>query len=135
MWTYEQRTGRLLHDGVLVGTGYSGHSEGKNNPAMQDQHNIGPIPQGVYTVTGAFTHPRKGPVCMRLLPKPGTQTFGRAGFLIHGDSIQFAGEASEGCIIQARAARDQVAQSPDKELTVVESAPGPELKPGQGPLT
>ncbi len=46
MWTYAQKTGSLLQDGQAVATGYSGFDEGKNNPAMQAIHDVGPIPQG-----------------------------------------------------------------------------------------
>src|ERR1035438_5538324 len=34
-----------------------------------------------------------------LTPESGTNTFGREGFLIHGDSVQNPGTASHGCII------------------------------------
>jgi hypothetical protein len=45
--------------------------------------------------------------------------FGRTGFLIHGDSLQHPGRASNGCIILPRPIRDRIAASGDDQLTVV----------------
>ncbi len=120
-WTYHQSSGSLFHDGEFVSVGYSGHGEGLNNPAMQEVHNVGPIPRGGWNVGPSFKHPTKGPVVMRLTPKEGTETFGRDGFLIHGDSVAHAGEhvASEGCVILDRATRQGIADSDDKDLEVV----------------
>ncbi len=46
MWTYCQKTGELLQNGVLVATGYSGQGNGRNNPDLQEDHDVGPIPRG-----------------------------------------------------------------------------------------
>ena len=64
-------------------------------------------PQGLYVI--------------RLEPKPATVTFGRNGFLIHGDLIENPGAqmASEGCIILARMVRIEMWNEPDHDLTVV----------------
>ena len=59
-----------------------------------------------------------GPFALPLTPMPGTDTFGRFAFLIHGDSIVHPGTASEGCIILLRDARNQIAASGDQELIV-----------------
>jgi hypothetical protein len=120
MWTYRQTTGRLLRDGVPVATGYSGCNEGKNNPACQDDKNLGPIPQGVWKLTEMFDSVQHGPLCIRLEPAEGTVTFGRFGFLIHGDSATHPGEASKGCIVLPRKFREQVWESWDTELEVTE---------------
>ena len=127
MWIYEQKTGRLLQpDGKLLAVGYSGHAEGKNNPALQAHANLGPIPCGRFRmelITDGngnmvdYEH-KKAPV-IRLIPQPGTQMFGRAGFLLHGDSIPAPGTASLGCVVENHAARMAVAFSPDKDLDVV----------------
>src|SRR5579863_3670226 len=87
MWTYAQKSGDLLQDGHRIATGYSGIDNGKNNPAMQAVHNLGPIPQGSWTIVGppVNTHDH-GPYVLRLNPLPDTNTFGRGGFLLHGDS-------------------------------------------------
>jgi hypothetical protein len=119
MWTYEQSTGKLYHFNELVGMGYSGHLDGKNNPAAQNEPDTGPLPEGTYTIGPSFDSPTHGPVAMRLTPDPENQMFGRAGFLMHGDSIIHPGMASLGCIIQMRAVREAVSASMDKSLVVV----------------
>ena len=102
-----------------MGDGYSGFAEGKNNPAMQDVHNVGPIPQGTYEIGEPFDTETHGPYVLRLMPTGPTNTFGRAGFLIHGDSVKAPGTASEGCIVLPRVVRDAVAKSGDNELKVI----------------
>ena len=120
MWTYAQKTGTLLQDGKPVATGYSGFDEGKNNPAMQAVHGVGPIPQGDWTIEGPPVNTAEhGPFVLTLSPSSGTNTFGRSGFLMHGDSINAPGTASRGCIIMARVARQQVWDSGDRDLEVV----------------
>ncbi len=128
MWTYRQRTGELLRDGVLVGKGYSGYDdgdgvpepgEGKNDPAAQEQRAVGPIPRGRWSIGRPFFHEARGPYVMRLSPEPGTETFGRSGFLIHGDSVKRPGTSSLGCIILARSLRILIGESWDRELEVV----------------
>lgn len=52
----------------LTCNGYSGNGEGLNNAAAQNQQNVGPIPQGTYTV-GAATN-RRGPQTRPLTPAP-----------------------------------------------------------------
>ena len=119
MWTYAQATGILSQDGQGIGTGYSGFEQGKNNPALQQVSDVGPIPCGPYTVGPQFTHPTKGPLVMTLTPAPGCNEFGRSGFLIHGDSIAHPGEASEGCIIMGHDIRLKISTSGDNQLTVI----------------
>jgi Protein of unknown function (DUF2778) len=120
MWTYAQKTGALLQNGQLVATGYSGFEEGKNNPAMQAVKNVGPIPQGDWTIEGPpINTAEHGPFVLILTPSADTNTFGRSGFLMHGDSIQAPGTASKGCIIMAREARELVWNSGDTDLEVV----------------
>jgi Protein of unknown function (DUF2778) len=118
MWQYRQSTGDLSRDGRSVGGGYSGHGVGKDNPTMEGERNVGPIPRGMYRIGVQFHHPTKGPVTMGLNPV-GHTALGRSAFLIHGDSIQHPGEASEGCIVLSRALRQAVADSGDTELEVV----------------
>jgi hypothetical protein len=123
MWIYEQSTGKLSHAGQPVEEcGYSGFEDGKNNPALQDKVDLGPIPRGHYTigpVEFADTDGPHGPFVLPLNPDPANEMFGRCGFLIHGDSIAHAGCASHGCIIFPRAIREAIAQSGDPELQVV----------------
>jgi hypothetical protein len=119
MWTYHQASGLLAHDGEPSATGYSGAGAGKNSPAMQDVPNVGPIPQGRYRIGPLFDSQGHGPKCMRVIPCEGTETFGRDGFLIHGDSIAAPGTASHGCIILTRPVREAIAASGDADLEVV----------------
>jgi hypothetical protein len=119
-WIYSQSTGDLTHNGSHVATGYSGNDDGKNRPIMQSLPDIGPCPQGDYQIGPPEDHPRLGPVAMPLTPTAGTNTFGRSGFFIHGDSIAHPGTASEGCIVLNAAARQQIAASGDYALTVTE---------------
>ena len=130
MWTYRQRTGEVLRDGRYIATGYSGHDDGygipepgerKNDPSKQEERGIGPLPVGRYKIGQPFTHPTAGVLAMRLVPLAGTNTFGRSGFLIHGDSIKMPGSASRGCVVLSRPIRRLIAQSVldgDDTLTV-----------------
>ncbi|HKH99723.1 MAG TPA: tlde1 domain-containing protein [Candidatus Sulfotelmatobacter sp.] len=123
-WTYAQKTGELLQDGKHVATGYSGFDDGKNNPSMEAVPNCGPIPHGEWTITGPPVNTRDhGPYVLRLEPSPQTRTFGRSGFLMHGDSKESPGCASHGCIILPRTAREQVWNSGDRNLEVVPALP------------
>jgi hypothetical protein len=95
MWTFDRSSGGLDHDGVLCGFGYSGHGAGINNPAMEQVHNVGPIPAGKWRIGPFFHHAEKGPLCADLTPIEGTDAFGRTGFLIHGDNAQMNRSASK----------------------------------------
>jgi hypothetical protein len=131
MWTYGQKTGALLQGGKIVATGYSGFAEGKNNPAMQAVHDVGPIPQGAWTIEGPpINTAEHGPFVLTLTPSSGTNTLGRSGFLMHGDAIHAPGTASKGCIIMARDTREQVWNSGDTNLEVVPEFATQDL-PGQ----
>lgn len=137
-WLYHQASGVLMDPtGLIVGIGYSGAAgTGKNIPSMQEIHNVGPIPRGLWSIsgpectvdlsvsspcpdchgTGWHTH---GPFVLRLEPQAGTETFGREGFLLHGDSLSHPGAASEGCIVMSRDVREKVAASSCRTLEVV----------------
>jgi hypothetical protein len=120
MWTFNSSNGALAHDGALVTVlGWSGHDEGRNNPRLEDEPDIGPIPRGVWEIGPVFDSETHGPVAMRLAPAEDTKTFGRGGFLIHGASILNPGESSKGCIILPRTVRLEIAGSDDKMLEVV----------------
>lgn len=119
-WKYSQSTGKLINpSGSLVGIGYSGRGEGLNNPAMQNVLDVGPIPQGRWTIGAFFNDPGgKGPLVGRLLPLQGTETFGRSGFMLHGDNEAMNHTASEGCIVLARINREQILACNDCLLIV-----------------
>ena len=124
MWTYEQLTGRILQDNQLVGVGYAGSPQGKNNPDKQEVSQVGPLPRGTYTISAPQNSPHTGPYTLDLTPDPGNQMFGRADFRIHGDSIEHPGTASEGCVITARSIREHIWTSGDHELQVVRGGDG-----------
>jgi|SRR5277367_3202942 len=121
MWTYIQSTGQMFNPaGMMLAQGYSGAgSIGKNNPSLEHLPNVGPIPEGQYSIGPASDTDTHGPCVMRLTPDPKNEMFGRDGFLIHGDSIENPGTASEGCIIMPRFARDAINTSEDKVLQVL----------------
>lgn len=118
-WAYSQTSGSMTFNGAGVATGYSGNGAGLNNPALQNDPDVGPIPQGNYTIGAAHADPEKGPVVMALTPDPANQMFGRDGFLIHGDNPEMNHTASKGCIILARPFRQQIAASADRVLIVI----------------
>jgi hypothetical protein len=117
VWLYEQSSGRLSRGGVVFAVGYSGAGDGKNNPELQNVKDIGPIPQGLYTISEPQDSPT--PFALPLTPDPVNEMFGRDDFLMHGDSIENPGAASEGCIIMPRTARQTVWASNDRLLQVI----------------
>jgi hypothetical protein len=124
MLIYRQISGLLLRDlptgAVVLATCYSGQpGSTKNNPLAQNQVGAGPVPAGVYWIAEARDTAEHGPVVLPLIAVTGTQTFGRSGFLIHGDSIKAPGTASHGCIIAPRPVREQIATMGDRLLVVV----------------
>lgn len=121
MWTYKIVDGELSHDGEVIGHGYSGAPDAKNDPSKCDVHDHGPIPPGHYSIGKPVDTETHGPFVLPLTPAPENEMHGRSGFLIHGDSIAHPGAASHGCIIVSRALREAVHRSGDNELEVVES--------------
>lgn len=119
-WAFCTRNGMLYLDGHPIATGYSGHGVGRNNPALEASHGVGPIPSGLWFIKGPPEDTMEhGPFVLRLQPAPGTLTFGRSGFLIHGDSKHEPGTASLGCIILDRQTREHVWASGIRELLVL----------------
>jgi hypothetical protein len=117
---YNQRTGELTTDsGCIIGKGYAGCEQGKNNPDMQNVKMIGPLPRGFYTIGKPYDSPHTGPFTLPLIPEMGNEMFGRSEFRIHGDNINAPGTASNGCIIFARAIRNQINNCVDKRLEVI----------------
>jgi len=121
MWTFESSTGKWFDPGGnYVSTGYSGHGAGLNNPAMQNVPDVGPLPAGIYDQSDWFTDPEKGPLVCRLIPRDGTNTFGRSGFMNHGDNARLDRSASLGCAIADHSTRLARSQSADQVLQCVE---------------
>ena len=120
MWVYYQESGELDDpSGAVRATGYSGADDGKNNPSMQSVHDVGPIPQGSWIIGAPVNTEKHGPYVLPLTPETGTTTFGRSGFLIHGDSIEHPGCASEGCIIMPPDVRHAIWESGDHRIVVL----------------
>jgi hypothetical protein len=126
-WTYEQPTGRLLTPNAnLLAIGYSGLGNGKNNPDLQNHPNLGPLPRGRWHMGAAINHPECGPITIPLTPDPTNQTFARNGFMIHGDLTDHCQDASHGCLILARYARQRLDESPDRIIDCILPTPSPE---------
>jgi hypothetical protein len=120
MWKYSQSAGDLFNSsGNLVDTGYAGKGNAKNDPDQQCVADMGPIPRGFYDIQPGITHPKLGPVALRLEPETGNNMCGQVGFFIYGDKVSDPGNASEGCIIMKRTTRETVDQSDDRRLQVV----------------
>jgi RHS repeat-associated protein len=126
-WEYCQATGRLYYNNIttgqrtFTGTGYSGCGVGLNNSSMQGVGDVGPIPQGYWTIGPMRNSIRTGPHVLDLIPKPETDLFGRDNsFQIHGNNTCDDQSASRGCIVLDRAIRDAIAQSCDDLLWVTE---------------
>lgn len=118
-WVYFQGSGNLLKGEEVAAIGYSGNGRGLNNSAFQGIRDIGPIPQGTWLIGAKFDSQTHGRYCLRLHPSADTTTFGRSGFLIHGDNKQGNQSASHGCIILPYQAREMIWCSNDHVLTVV----------------
>lgn len=121
MWIWTQKAGRMLRNSVPKSAGYSGAGEGRNNPLLQNVPQVGPIPVGAYSIGPEIESETHGPVSMHLIPLPGSELFGRSGFMIHGDNA--SSTASHGCIILPRATREEIAQSHDRLLVVIPELP------------
>lgn len=125
---YEQSTGKLFDEDKLVGIGWAGHLDGRNNPDMEGEKGIGPLPKGIYTIGDKRNDPHLGIEVFPLTPDPKNFMFGRSGFYIHGANPSHPALSSDGCIIQPRVTRDYIdtkiggasQDSPLRELEVVE---------------
>lgn len=126
MWVYTQSNGWLYRIFPIlpirfnhVSTGYAGNGNGKNNPAMQDVKNVGPLPRGLYSILSPIDSVKHGPGALPLVPDPKNDMQGREDFMIHGDSVEATGCASEGCIVMQKIVRELIWQSGDHDLTVL----------------
>lgn len=114
MITYPQSTGHIARDGHVIASGYSGHGVGLFNPVLQQVHDVGPIPQGKYTLRkvkepAELKRLKLGPVVFYCEPE-GTDwristvatapwMFGRSAFYVHWDNSILNYSASHGCIV------------------------------------
>lgn len=104
-FTYHQATGDMYFGSAKIGTGHSGRDQGRNNPAMEGVHDVGPLPRNEYEIAAESSHVILGIVAMRLTPVGTGEMYGRAGFFIH------APELSEGCIVLDLNTRCTVAEA------------------------
>ena len=128
-WQYESSTGKLYDtDGKFVGQGYAGGgldknnaicAAGKNNPAYQNVHNCGPLPEGMYTANAPVDTQTHGPYVSWCTPDDTNEMYGRDFFGMHGDSVVDPGWASDGCIVQTHATRVAWWESGDRRLQVL----------------
>jgi len=117
---YSQSTGDLFNaDGSLIGTGYAGNNQWKNDPASQNVKDHGPLPQGWYTIGSPYSSPQTGPFTLPLTPDPSNEMFDREGFKIHGDNVSDPGFGSDGCIVMTPEIRHAIWNGPDHILQVV----------------
>jgi hypothetical protein len=119
-WQFSTSDGALYHDGARIGRGYSGQPPHVNKPEDEGLKDKGPIPRGYWTIIGRpYNSAMLGPFVMVLEPKPGTETFGRSAFRIHGDSKSRPGYASHGCIVLDRTYREAIWHSSDPDVLVI----------------
>ncbi len=115
MWcSFSQSSGQLIcYNGpssnpyINDPKGYAGAGVGKNNPSMQNIANVGPIPQGTYTVGNNVPLTPNGlKNALPLIPDQNTDTLGRGGFFIHGNNPNNpSGTSSHGCPVFDRDTR------------------------------
>ena len=126
MWVYDQSSGELRRNGLLISNGYSGNGRGKNNPSLQGVRGVGPIPRGFWRMVRVYNSANVGPYAIELHAADATpdndrhEETDRSAFRIHGDSIRAPGTASRGCIILPRKVRESMWRSGDHDLEVVE---------------
>lgn len=105
---------------IFIARGYAGSGTGRENPNMENQHNVRPLPRGKYTIVSSpFCRPTTGAYSLRLEPNSGNNMYGRFGFLNHGDSRNHPGAASTGCTVMARPIRERIWQGRDREIEVI----------------
>lgn len=122
MWTFESTTGLVFDlNNNPVAVGYAGHGDGVNNPLLQNVKDVGPLPEGLYSMGPLQDHGELGKDVIQLIPHDENEMYGRSGFFIHGDEILHPNEhlASDGCMIVNHAGRLLMGQSNDHVLRVV----------------
>jgi hypothetical protein len=120
MTQYDRKTGRWTRaDGSLIGIGWAGQGEGKNNPDMDNVPKIGPLPAGFYTILDPHDSPATGKYTMNLVPDSSNDMKGRSLFRIHGASASHPETSSEGCIVQPHDARLAGWNEGDHQLEVL----------------
>lgn len=125
-WRWDQSAGELTQDGKFIGKGYSGRGRGLNNPALQGERALGPVPRGKWRLVSVADSPNTGRFTITLHAIDATpdndthDATGRGAFRIHGDNARGDQSASRGCIILPRVLRERMWNSKDHILEVVE---------------
>ena len=108
---YNSKTGELWACNgdfcMPLATGYAGKGRGWNNPSVDNERSLGPLPRGTYAMR-VDKHPRFAEPAIRLTQTSGF-THDRSGFWIHGDNARGDGSASAGCIVLGRPVRLAIA--------------------------
>lgn len=123
---FKQSSGVLRNELMaIIGEGYAGREEGKNNPAMENVKGIGPLPAGIWTgVELIEEHPILGKYVIHLEPDEETRkkvlAYGRNpdSFYMHGDSKEHPGLASHGCIVEPQPTREYFWTKTDRKVKV-----------------
>lgn len=102
---YQQSTGLIWYENLVLARGYSGYLGHKNNPDAQHAVNSGPIPRGLWQIFEPYDSKSVGPLAFPLSPV-NHNAESRTYFRIHGDSKSRPGDASRGCIILPRKTRE-----------------------------
>lgn len=120
-WLYKIKEHTLLNAaGDVVSTdGWAGHGAGKNNPDMENVKNVGPLPEGWYTIGEPVESAHTGPYTLPLTPDLTNKEFGRGDFKCHGAAFEHPEMSSDGCMIQERNIRENIHNSGDNRLQVV----------------
>ena len=132
-WEFAQNTGRLTHIDDKTGArkfiafGYAGNVKGFNNSKLQHVGNVGPLPQGHYTInlnpqTRITVSGSRVTDALVLTPDKNNEMFDRSGFLIHGRTASWDFGASNGCAIFDYNIREKIWKSGDAQLDVVPDA-------------
>ncbi|QAR33411.1 DUF2778 domain-containing protein [Geovibrio thiophilus] len=106
-----------MKDGAekLKGFGYAGINRGLNNPAMEQVPFVGPLPKGIYEITG---HNSDIATYNILLEKIKVDSK-RDSFRIHGGKPEPDRTASQGCTILDLTTRKKILASKIQYLEVV----------------
>lgn len=124
-WLWDQSAGELWRGGALISRGYSGRGRGVNNPALQGERAVGPIPAGRWRIVERYDSANVGPYALVLHAADATPNDDRhdptrrSAFRIHGDNARGDRSASKGCIILPRKVREAIWNSGDRDLEVV----------------
>lgn len=120
MTSFQVGRGFIWINGEKIGPAYSGAPGAVDDETRAAERETGPIPAGIWAIGEPVDKQELGPFCLPLTPVPGTQTFGRSAFYIHGDNAAHNQTASKGCIVAARDIRERINADPDRRIFVTD---------------